>query len=137
MRRRGIIVAVVALSLATVGYVMGQATGEAALRMRVTTHDWLGRGAWCAALTVAAAAPLPAIRDTLAYVPADAAYADQWDVPDATRRATTGTGQAVVLEHTLPAHYGFDFLASDPTFYPHPCVARFYRVPSITVTPTE
>jgi hypothetical protein len=124
---------VVALTLAWLGYLIGQAAGDAVRRLDVPVNTRLAWAAWCVLLVVGAAAPVPAIRDTLALARVDAGYAAEWDALDATVRAEAGDGEPVVLQHSLPMHYGFDFLGSDPTLYPNPCVARFYGVPSIKV----
>jgi hypothetical protein len=128
---------VVSITLTVFGYGMGYAASDATRGLGMPNHERLARAAWCAVHLMAAAAPLPAIRDTLARVPADVAYAAEWDHLDATIRVVAGSGEPIVLEDTLPAHYGFEFLGSDPGLYPNPCVARFYGVPSITVTQTE
>ena len=132
-RAQFVAVWVVALMLGSLGYLLGQLAGEAARRLGLRQHAGLVRAAWCAVLLLAAVAPLPAARATLQLVPADATYAADWDALDVTLRASASTAQPVVLDHTLPTHYGFDFLDADPTFYPNPCVARFYGLPSISV----
>jgi hypothetical protein len=94
--------------------------------------------AWALVLLVGALASVPGIRMTLDLVPRDARYAADWDALDATIRAQVAAapGQPVRLDRTLPTHYGFRFLGSDPGYYPNPCIAQFYRVPSI-VAPEE
>ena len=136
-RAQFVAVWVVAMCVATFGYLMGHAAGAATRRLGVPNRDRLSRVAWCVVLLVAAAAPLPAMRDTLALVPADAAYAADWDSLDATLRADASAGGPAVLDRTLPTHFGFDFLGSDPNLYPNPCVARLYGLPSIRVSQAE
>jgi hypothetical protein len=138
-RAQFVAVWVVALTIATLGYLVGQAIGEATRRVGVRNHEGLSRVAWWAVLVVAIAAPLPAIRDTLALAADDAAYAAEWDSLDATLRAAAGSGAGapVVLDRTLPTHFGFDFLGSDPDLYPNPCVARLYGLSSIRVNQPE
>jgi hypothetical protein len=136
-RAQFVAVWVLAITLATLGYLVGQAAGEVTRRHGMPMRERLSRAACLAVLVVLVAAPVPAMRDALALVPDDAAYAASWDSLDATLRAAAGAGEPVVLDRTLPTHYGFDFLGSDPNLYPNPCVARFYGLPSIRVSQTE
>jgi hypothetical protein len=124
----------VAITLAVVGYQVGQAAGEAIQLVGLRDHETVWRTVWAVALLAAAAAPLPAARDTLALIPADAAYAADWDSLDATLRADATAGGPAVLDRTLPPHFGFEFLGADPSAYPNPCIARFYGPSSISVT---
>ncbi|MDQ6669972.1 MAG: DUF6056 family protein [Chloroflexota bacterium] len=128
---------IVAITTAITGYLVGHAAGETARRLGLPNREAVWRRVWCAALLVAAAAPVPAARDTLALIPADAAYAAEWDSLDATLRADASAGGPAVLDRTLPPHFGFEFLGSDPTIYPNPCVSRFYGLPSIRVSQAE
>jgi hypothetical protein len=136
-RAQFVAVWVVAITVATFGYLLGHAAGVATRRLGVPNRDRLSRAGWFVVLLLAAVAPLPAIRDTLALVPADAAYAADWDSLDATLRADARAGRPAVLDRTLPAHFGFDFLGSDPNLYPNPCVARLYGLESIRVSQAE
>lgn len=133
-RAQFVAVWMVAITLATTGYLAGRALGETAERLGLRNQAGMWRSAWWAVLLLAAVAPLPAARDALALVPGDAAYAADWDALDATLRADASIGGPAVLDRTLPAHFGFEFLGSDPGLYPNPCVSRFYGLPSIRVS---
>jgi hypothetical protein len=131
-RAQFVAVWVVALALASAGYLLGGLVARAAWRGGLLARRRLLGAAWLVVLLLVGLGPFIGVRGTLAQVPADAAYAAEWDLVDATIRAQASPDQPVVLQYTLPNHYGFDFVGADPTFYPNPCVAEFYGVPSIT-----
>jgi hypothetical protein len=133
-RAQFVAVWMVAITLGVVGYLMGLTAGVTTQRFGLRSRESAWRAVWAAALLVAAVAPLPAARDTLAVIPADAAYAAEWDALDVILRAHASAGGPVVLDRTLPPHFGFEFLGADPTMYPNPCVSRFYGLSSLSVS---
>ncbi|HEV7666176.1 MAG TPA: DUF6056 family protein [Chloroflexota bacterium] len=127
---------VAALGLCGVGYLLGEALGQAA-RRRSQLDRVLAAPAWNAVLVALAVVSLLALPTALAQVPVDTAYAAEWDALDATIRERALSGDQVTVERTLPPHFGFEFLTSDPTYYPNPCVAQFYGLTSIRVSPAQ
>jgi uncharacterized protein YejL (UPF0352 family) len=126
---------VVVLTLGVVGYVIGEATGQLLRRSGVRLDRLLMAPGWGLALLTLTGAPLLTLPGVLAPVATDAAYAADWDALDTTIREQAARRGPVLVDHTLPTHFGFDFLTTDPNLYPNPCVARFYGVPTITVVP--
>jgi hypothetical protein len=66
------------------------------------------------------------------------AYAERWDGIDAQVRAERASGEQDVVVPTLPPTgtiRGMDFVGPDPSDWLNVCVARFYRVRSITAHP--
>jgi hypothetical protein len=90
--------------------------------------------AWPMAALVLAVAPLAMTRGILAEIPARAEYAAEWDAADVAIRSMAAAGEPVLLERSLPRHFGFDFIGPDPTLYPNPCVAQFYGVSAVVVS---
>jgi hypothetical protein len=132
-RAQFVAVWLVVVALAVLGYLVGELAGQVLRSRGVCLDAVLVSPVWTAACLILAVGSLFMIRGTLALVPADAAYAADWDQLDTTIRMEAASGAPVVLPRTLPTHYGFDFVTADPGFYPNPCVAQFYGVPSIRV----
>jgi hypothetical protein len=126
---------VLALALASAGYLTAELAGQAARRLGGRLDRMVAAPLWPVGLLLLAAVALLMLPSTLAPVAADIAYAAEWDSLDASIRASATTGEPVVVDRTLPAHYGFEFLTTDAAYYPNPCVAQFYGVPSIRVAP--
>jgi hypothetical protein len=78
--------------------------------------------------------PVLDTRSILAEIPARAAYAAEWDASDAALRSMATAGEPVVLDSSLPRHFGCDFIGPDPTAYPNPCVAQFYGVSAVVAS---
>jgi hypothetical protein len=132
-RAQFVAVWVAVVCLASTGYLTGEVAGQL-LRSRGARLDrLLASPVPTLACLVLALGSLSMIGSTLAQVPADVAYAADWDMLDLTIRTEAVSGGPVVVPRTLPMHYGFDFLTTDPAWYPNPCVARFYGIPSIRV----
>lgn len=126
---------VVAGAVALVGYAFGELVGQVS-RQRALPFEWaLAHSGWNFVLVALAFVIVTTIPGTVTVVATDAAYATAWDQLDATIRRRGANGEAVVVDHTLPRHFNFDFLTTDPGLYPNPCVAQFYGIPSIVVNP--
>lgn len=127
---------VLTLGVAMAAYVAARGVRAAIHQSRPFEHLGLPAvaGLWPVCAVALAVAPILATRTVLAEVPSEAAYAQQWDALDMTMRSMAAAGQPVVLERSLPRHFGFDFVGPDPGVYPNPCVAQFYGVPSIRVS---
>ena len=123
----------VVVGLGVIGYLLGESAGQVLGTRGVRLEAVVVSPVWTVACLILAVASVFMVRGTLALVPADAAYAAEWDELDTTIRMEAAAGGPVVVPRTLPNHYGFDFLTDDPAYYPNPCVAQFYGVPSIRV----
>jgi Family of unknown function (DUF6056) len=132
-RAQFVAVWLVAVGLAVLGCLIGEIAGQVLRTLGLRLDAVRLSPVWTAACLVLAVGSLFIARGTLALVPADAAYAADWDMLDTTIRTEAASGGPVVVPRTLPNHYGFDFLTTDPAYYPNPCVAQFYGVPSIRV----
>lgn len=126
---------VVAAVVAVGGFALGELAGQFA-RQKALPLDWgLAHPVWNVVMAVLAVLVVTVIPGVAAPISQDAAYAAEWDQLDAQIRSRGAHGEAVVVDHTLPRHFNFEFLTSDPGLYPNPCVAQFYGIPSIVVTP--
>lgn len=124
---------VVAGAVAVASYAMGELAGQFA-RQKALPLEWgLAHPAWNVVMALLAVMVLTAIPGAAASISQDAAYAAGWDQLDAQIRSRGATGEAVVVDHSLPRHFNFEFLTDDPGLYPNPCVAQFYGIPSIVV----
>ncbi|GAC1327272.1 MAG: hypothetical protein NVSMB2_26680 [Chloroflexota bacterium] len=126
---------VVAGAVALVGYALGELVGQVARHVALPLEWRLAHPGGNIVLIVLACVILTVIPGIVAGIPSDAAYAAAWDQLDATIRSRGADGDAVVVDHTLPRHFNFEFLTADPGLYPNPCVAQFYGIPSIVVNP--
>jgi hypothetical protein len=126
---------VLAVMTASAGYLLGESLGQVVRRAGGRLDGVVAGPVWSVALLLLAGAALFTIPTVLEAASADAAYAAEWDALDATIRAAAATGQPGLVDRTLPHHFGFDFLTTEPNSYPNPCVAQFYGLPSIRVLP--
>jgi hypothetical protein len=126
---------VVGSALTVAGYALGELAGQFA-RQKALPLEWgLAHPGWNIVMGLLAVAVLTVIPGVAAPISEDAAYAAEWDQLDAQIRSRGAAGEAVVVDHSLPRHFNFEFLTSDPGLYPNPCVAQFYGIPSILVQP--